>query len=98
MTPELQFALELFCATLAIYCLVRLLKVGSLAEKIPARFRPLIALLLGGMTSVVEAFAVGRDWGTALTIGLIGATSAMSGHDLFIHGARDGREIGRPKP
>jgi hypothetical protein len=95
MTPTVQLAIELGLATTLIHVLVRKLKAGRFNKWITPTWRPIVALLLGGVAAAVEAFGLGRTQEEAVLIGLAAAGSAALGHDFVVEGLRKGREFGR---
>lgn len=80
---------------LAIHLVVRALKAGRFSRWIPARFRPLVAIVLGGIAVAIEALAVGIPWRQAVVHGAIAVATAVLGHDVVIEMLRGGREFGR---
>lgn len=76
-----------------IHLVVRLLKVGALAEKVPARWRPWIALGLGGVAVAVQALANGVPLRQAILEGALGAASAIATHDVAIGSVMGGQEL-----
>lgn len=88
-------------SAVVIGILVRLFKSPSVPaplDRIPPKARPLVALVLGVASGCLEAVVAGTPWQKALAGGLVAAALAVFGHQLVIEGARDGREIGEPKP
>ncbi len=88
-------------SAVAIGLLVRALKspkVPPPLDRIPARARPLVALLLGIASGALEAVVAGTPWQKAVIGGVIAAAVAIASHQLVIEGARGGRELGEPKP
>lgn len=84
-------------ASLAVGLMVRLLKAHPvLAEKLPPRARPWIAVGLGVASGVLESIVSGTPVVKALMLGAISGFGAIIGHDLFIEGLRNGKEIGAP--
>ncbi|MBU0572048.1 MAG: hypothetical protein KJ995_08225 [Candidatus Omnitrophica bacterium] len=77
----------------AIHLVIRLLKTGSLGKRIPARYRPIIAVVLGGVAAAVDTYARGVPWQQALAQGMLGAATAMGTHDAVIEGLLGGNEI-----
>jgi hypothetical protein len=64
-----------------------------LAEKIPSRFQPLLAMGLGVATLLVADIQAGKTWQEAVIDGLSAAFTAIVGHETLIEGLRGGREI-----
>jgi hypothetical protein len=60
---------------------------------IPARYRPLVALSLGMLSSVLQKLGDGVDWPTAIVGGIVAGALAMSGHAVVINSMRNGREF-----
>lgn len=82
-------------AALAIHVTMRALKAGALNEWIPGRYRPFLALALGGVAMCVDALAAGTPTEEALLSAVVAVALAMLGHDVVIEGVRGGKEIGR---
>jgi len=83
-------------AALFIGGCVRLMKSdGPIPITVPARWRPWLALVLGAAAGVFEKLNAGVSWKQALVGGFLAAFIAISGHQLFIESARNGRELGR---
>lgn len=84
-------------ASVAVGLIVRLLKAHPvLAEKLPSRVRPWIAVILGIIAGVLESIVAGTPILKALILGTISGGGAILGHDLFIEGLRNGKELGSP--
>lgn len=85
----------LMASIIVIGLLVRLSK-SDVAQRwltpVPARYRPLVALVLGVASGILEAVAAGTPWLAALLRGLLAAAVAMAGHDVVIEGLLGGRE------
>lgn len=80
---------------------VRALKsplVPAPLDRIPAKARPLAAILLGLASAGLQHVASGTPWRQALAEGLGAALVAIGGHDLVIEYLRGGREFGAPAP
>lgn len=75
---------------------VRLAKAGKLPvlDRVPPRGRPWLVFGLGQLGAVVLAAANGTPWVDAIVAGVVASAFAAYGHDLFIEGARGGRELG----
>jgi len=80
-----------------VHLLVRLLKAGKLKQWIPARYRPLVAVALGGVAMGVDAMVAGTPLPQAALTAVLAVGLAVLGHDALIEGLRGGREIGAPK-
>ena len=79
------------------YGLVTLAKQGWfsawVASKLPARYLPYIAVLIGvAGTSSIEIIA-GKPWVAALTDGLMSGMGAVFVHQSVVESARNGKEI-----
>ncbi len=84
------------CALL-IGVLVRLLKsprVPGWLGNIPHKMRPMLAVVLGVLSSGLDRVAHGTPWRTALISGLLSAAVAVLAHDVVVEGLRGGREFG----
>jgi hypothetical protein len=91
----------LAASILTINLLVRLLKSPSVPaplDKIPPNARPLLALLFGLVSGVLQHMAVGVPWRPALEQGLAAAALAVFLHQLGVEGALGGREPFAPTP
>lgn len=86
-------------AAVAIGLVVRLAKAGQIPAlaRVPARWRPLLVLVLGQVAGAVEAAARGMSWREAIVRGLVASAIAALGHGCIIEGLRDGREVGEAK-
>jgi hypothetical protein len=85
-------------AAAAIGLLVRLLKSPAVPyplSEIPAKARPLVALLLGLVSGVLEHVASGTPWPVALANGATSAAFAVLSHDVVVEYLRGGKELGR---
>ena len=84
-------------AAFAVATIVRLLKsevVPPPLSDIPAKTRPVVALILGQLSGVLAAAAIpGIDVKTALLGGLVSAALAIAGHDIIVERIRDGLEF-----
>ena len=74
---------------------VRLLKSGRLNETIPARWRPVLALALGGATMAVDALAAGTPWQDAALSAGLSVAVAIAAHELGVEAIAGGKELGR---
>jgi hypothetical protein len=84
-------------AAAAIGLLVRLLKSPAVPyplSEIPAKARPLVALLLGLASGVLEHVASGTPWPVALANGAASAAFAVLSHDVVVEYLRGGKELG----
>ena len=102
MSLELQALLDLAMqhkwvalAALAIGTLVRSMKEDSpvLPINVPARWRPLLAILLGVASGVLQKAAAGTAWRVALAGGVVSGVAAIVGHDILIESLRGGKEM-----
>lgn len=85
-------------SALAIGLLVRLLKSDTpLPFTVPAKWRPVLALVLGLLSGVLHALSTGVPWRDALLGGLSAGVAAIVGHDVGIESLRGGVEVGAPK-
>lgn len=87
-------------SALIIGALVRIMKSETFAgplARIPAKWRPVIALGLGITSGVIDAIVNGTKWQTAVVSGLISATIAISAHEVGIETLRNGKEPFAPK-
>lgn len=85
---------------LVIGALVRLCKSDSpipLLAKVPAVWRPRIAVALGVVGGVLSALAAKVPLSVAVAGGVIAAFTAVTGHEVLIEGARGGSELLGPK-
>jgi len=82
-------------AALAIHLAMRALKAGALNEYIPGRYRPLLALALGGIALGVDALTVGTPVPEAALSAVVAVALAVLGHDVGIETLRGGKELGR---
>lgn len=64
---------------------------------IPAKFRPLLALLLGAAGGALDALVRGTPPVKALLVGVSSAIGAMIGHQTLVEGMRNGVEFGAKK-
>ena len=80
---------------LAINLVVRLLKSGSLDGAIPARWRPLVAVALGGATMAVDALAAGTPWQDAAVSAALSVAVAIAAHEVGVESLAGGKELGR---
>lgn len=82
-------------AALIVGLLVRLLKSNpTLAEKVPARARPFLAVGLGIVSGVLTKVVSGTTWRVAIIGGVAAGAFAILGHQFVIEGIRNGKEIG----
>ncbi len=87
-------------AALVIGALVWAAKTDAAAKyvgKLPAKYRPLVALVLGVLSGMLDVVTHGGGWIGAITAGLMSSNAAQIGHVLFIEILRGGRELGQPK-
>lgn len=77
----------------AIHVAMRLLKMGTLGRRIPARWRPFIAVALGGVAAGMDAYTRDTLWQQAVAQGLLAAATAMGAHDVAIEGILGGNEV-----
>lgn len=90
----MQLAETLALSSLVIGALVRLVKSDSrLPVDIPARWRPLVAALLGVVAGVLDLLAEGEPLRAAVVAVLAPSLSAL-GHGVIIESLRGGREVG----
>lgn len=95
----LTLALEhkwLALSSAVILVLVRLLKEPAVPyplSEIPAKARPLVAVLLGAASGILEHVAAGTPWREALGNGLVAAMLAVLSHDVVIEWLRGGKEL-----
>jgi len=81
-------------SALVIGAFVRLLKSdGPIPINVPARWRPVLALVLGLASAALAQVANGTPWRRALTEGLLAGVIAIVGHDVLVEGVRGGKEI-----
>jgi hypothetical protein len=84
-------------AAIVISFLITLTKTGWLstwlAERIPAWFRPWLAILLGAASLSTAAIIAGTDWRTALLQGIEAGVLAVFGHQVIVANPRDGKEL-----
>lgn len=79
--------------TLVIGGIVRMFKADvPWTKTVPAKWRPLLVLALGGVATALDAVLGGDTWLDALKIGMGGALGAMVGHDVVVTGLRNGKE------
>ncbi len=112
MTPEQQqqllalladhqyLLLSYLVMALVIGALVRLCKSDSpipLLAKIPAVWRPRIAVALGIVGGVLSSLAAKVPLSVAIGGGIIAAFTAVTGHEVIIEGGRGGSELFGPK-
>src|SRR5258708_36951066 len=82
-------------AALVVGALMRLLKAGKLGApmaKLPARWRPMVAVGLGTLAGVLDAGGNGTKWQVAVGGGVISAALAVMGHDVIVEGFMGGTE------
>jgi hypothetical protein len=48
----------------------------------PTRYLPIVAVLLGAVSAVVDNLALGKGWVDAVTAGVVAATVAMAAYDF----------------
>ncbi len=83
---------------LLIGLVVRLLKLPLVPypfDQIPPKYRSVVAVALGVLSSALDRIANGTPWRAALVSGLVAAALAVLTHDVVIEGLRGGREIGQ---
>lgn len=89
-------------ASLVIGALLRLSKsdailnvpfIGPLVASIPSNKRSWLAFGLGQFAAVLDTVSRGTAWGDAIVSGLVASALAIMGHDAFIEGARNGKEL-----
>lgn len=81
-------------AALLVHVLIRFEKANPWVDsRVPARWRPLVALILGQAAAVIDALTQGTKWPLAVAGGLLATLSAVFAHDFVIEGMRDGREF-----
>lgn len=104
MNPELQQIIDLTVhykwwalATLVIGLIVRLLKDDTKLPTFPAKWRSLLAIFLGIVAGVIDKIASGTSYKHAMLGGLIASFVSIVGHDVFIEGIRNGKEIPLPR-
>lgn len=84
-------------ASAVIGLLVRLSKRDiAWLPSIDARWRALLAVVLGVASGVLDKVANGTPWRAALLGGLFSGMLAISSHDVIIEGFRRGKEIVKP--
>jgi hypothetical protein len=99
----LALALEhkwLAASTILIGLVVRLLKSPRVPwpfDQIPPKARPLVAIVLGALSSAIEHVVQGTPWKEALASGLFSAALAVLGHQVVIEWLRGGREVFAPQ-
>lgn len=104
MTPELQKIVDLVVdnkwlpvGSLIIGLIIRLFKDDTKFPTVPPRVRTLLALILGTIAAVIDKISTGTSYEKALLWGIVAASISIIGHDLFIEGVRNGKEIPLPK-
>lgn len=103
MTTEALLALVLAhkwiaVSAIVIGVLVRLAKedVTTIPVVVPAKWRPLLAVVLGQLSAVLEHLAAGAPWGTAVVDGVIASVIAILGHEWIVERLLGDREIPIP--
>jgi hypothetical protein len=74
-------------ASTVITILVQLFKAewtGALVRKIPARWRVVIPIVLGGVAGILASIAGGVPWLEAVVVGLLSGPSAVFGHEVVV--------------
>jgi len=85
-------------ASVVIGLLVRLSKTDvRWFPTLDARWRALLAVVLGVASGVLDKVATGTAWAPALIGGLVSGMLAVTSHDVVIEGFRRGRELDKPK-
>jgi hypothetical protein len=90
MTVEALLALILAhkwiaASSILIGAIVRLVKSDTiLPVDVPAKWRPLLAIVLGQVAAVLEHLAAGASWGTAVANGVIASVIAILGHEWIV--------------
>src|SRR5690348_11552401 len=82
---------------LVIALVVRLLKSEAVPppfDRIPAKARPVVAVVLGVFSGALDKVVTGTPWRMALVGGLVSSALAVLGHDVVIEWLRKGRELG----
>lgn len=88
-------------AAIVIGFFVRLTKDDAPAwlpswARIPARWRPVAAAVLGQAAAVVDALTRGTPWLDATISGVLAAAIAVLGHGVLIEALRGGKEVPLP--
>ncbi len=84
-------------AALLIGLIVRLLKSDTkIPLNVPPRWRPWLALGLGGLAGALDKVVAGSSWHDALVVGLGAPTLAILGHVLGIESLRGDVEVRIP--
>jgi|SRR5882672_1297511 len=80
--------------------LIMLAKQGWLstwvASRLPARYLPWIAVVLGVLGTSSTEIIAGKPWVAAVVDGLMSGIGAVFGHQAFVESARGGKEIVPP--
>jgi hypothetical protein len=99
--PGLWAALQshayLMAGAIGTNLLVTLAKQGWfstwLANKLPSRYLPFVALVVGVLGTSSAELIAGAPWQRALLDGLMAAATAVFTHQAIVEGARNGKEI-----
>jgi hypothetical protein len=76
---------------------VRLVKGDTPLPYVPPRYRPFLAVLLGGVSAALQALTQHIPVQQALLEGALSVFVAISGHEIIIESLFGGRELGGPK-
>src|SRR5262245_24098450 len=85
----------------AIWLVIRLLKSDAIPINVPARWRPVLALVLGIASGVAEGLTQGRDWQEALLAAATAAFGAIGFQETAVKGLLGlppSTEPPKPKP
>lgn len=84
-------------AALAVGLIVRVTKEDTkLPIDIPAKWRPMVAIVAGALLGAFEKVIAGGAWKDALLGGAAAAVLAIAGHYLGVDVARGGKDIPVP--
>jgi len=85
-------------AALIIGLLVRLMKEDTRFPPfaVPGPWRPVLAMVLGELSGVLQAASTGTSWRDALLGGLVSGVLAIAGHGTIVDAWRNGKDVPLP--